>query len=71
MKIVAIVHEAKEGGYWAEIPALPGAVTEADTLEELECNIREVAALYLEDDDTPATPDPKTDKGAFCLTVPL
>lgn len=50
MKIVAIVHEAKEGGYWAEIPALPGAVTEADTLEELEANLREVAELFLGDE---------------------
>ena len=29
----AIIHEAEEGGYWAEVPDLPGCVTEADTLD--------------------------------------
>ncbi len=24
MKIKAIVHEAEEGGFWAEVPAIPG-----------------------------------------------
>ena len=24
MKIKVIVHEAEEGGYWAEVPAIPG-----------------------------------------------
>ncbi len=27
MKIKAVVHEAEEGGFWAEVPALPGCVT--------------------------------------------
>ena len=44
-----IVHSAKEGGYWAEVPDLPGCYTEADTLDELQANMREAIALYLED----------------------
>ena len=32
MKIRAIVHEAEEGGYWAEVPAVPGCATQAETL---------------------------------------
>ena len=28
MKIKAIIHLAEEGGYWAEVPALPGCITE-------------------------------------------
>jgi predicted RNase H-like HicB family nuclease len=47
MKIQAIIHEAEEGGYWAEVPALPGCVTEGDTKEELENNLREAIELYL------------------------
>jgi predicted RNase H-like HicB family nuclease len=27
MKLKVIVHEAEEGGYWAEVPAIPGCVT--------------------------------------------
>lgn len=41
MKIKVIVHEAEEGGYWAEVPAIPGCATEADTLDELKRNLRE------------------------------
>ncbi|HEY9705403.1 MAG TPA: type II toxin-antitoxin system HicB family antitoxin [Allocoleopsis sp.] len=48
MKIQAIIHEAEEGGYWAEVPALPGCVTEGDTMEELEHNLREAVEGFLE-----------------------
>lgn len=44
-----IVHKAEEGGYWAEVPDLPGCFTEADTLDELDENVRDAIALYLED----------------------
>ena len=37
----AVVHNAEEGGYWAEVPALPGCFTEAETREELLANIKE------------------------------
>jgi predicted RNase H-like HicB family nuclease len=47
MIIRAIVHEAEEGGYWAEIPALPGCYTEGETLEELAANIKEAATGFL------------------------
>ena len=41
MKLKAVVHRAEEGGYWAEVPAIPGCATQGDTLEELEANLRE------------------------------
>ena len=41
MKIKVIIHAAEEGGFWAEVPALPGCVTEGDTREELLVNLRE------------------------------
>ena len=41
MKIKAIIHEAEEGGYWAEVPSLPGCATQGETFEELQKNIRE------------------------------
>ncbi len=44
-----IVHKAEEGGYWAEVPDLPGCFTEADTLDELNTNVRDAIALYIED----------------------
>ena len=41
MKIKVIVHEAQEGGYWAEVPAIPGCATEGDTWDELLSNLYE------------------------------
>lgn len=41
MKLKVIVHEAEEGGYWAEVPAIPGCATEGDTFEELLRNLYE------------------------------
>ena len=41
MKIKAIVHDAEEGGFWAEVPAIPGCSTQGDTLDELLFNLRE------------------------------
>ncbi len=41
MKIRVVVHEAEEGGYWAEVPAIPGCATEGETLEELLKNLHE------------------------------
>jgi predicted RNase H-like HicB family nuclease len=41
MKIKAIVHDAEEGGFWAEVPAIPGCATQGDTLDELLFNLRE------------------------------
>ncbi len=41
MKLKIIVHEAEEGGYWAEVPSIPGCATEGDTFEELLSNIYE------------------------------
>lgn len=41
MVFKAIIHDAEEGGYWAEVPALPGCVTQGETLSELRDNLRE------------------------------
>jgi predicted RNase H-like HicB family nuclease len=48
MKLKVLVHPAEEGGFWAEIPALPGCVSEGETFEELLVNIREAAEGWLE-----------------------
>jgi predicted RNase H-like HicB family nuclease len=48
MKLNVVIHRAEEGGYWAEILALPGCVSEGDTLDEMIFNIREAAEGWLE-----------------------
>ena len=41
MKLKVIIHEAEEGGYWAEVPAIAGCATQGDTFDELLRNIYE------------------------------
>ncbi|MEH2124902.1 type II toxin-antitoxin system HicB family antitoxin [Nostoc sp.] len=48
MKIRAIIHPAEEGGYWAEVPALPGCITEGDTIEEVMANLKDAIESWLE-----------------------
>ena len=47
MKVKAIIHQAEEGGFWAEVPALPGCVTQGETEEEVTSNLREAVELWL------------------------
>lgn len=41
MKLKVVVHEAEEGGYWAEVPSIAGCVTQGETFDELLSNIYE------------------------------
>jgi predicted RNase H-like HicB family nuclease len=41
MKFRYIAHVAKEGGYWAEVPSIPGCVSQGETIEELQHNVQE------------------------------
>jgi predicted RNase H-like HicB family nuclease len=50
----ALIHTAEEGGYWAEVPALPGCVSQGETIEELRANIREAIEGWLLAEDASA-----------------
>ena len=47
MKIKVVVHEAEEGGYWAEVPAIPGCATQGETMEELLANVHQAIEACL------------------------
>jgi predicted RNase H-like HicB family nuclease len=55
MKLKVIVHEAEEGGYWAEVPSIPGCATQGDTFEELLANLYEAVEGCLSVDLEPAS----------------
>ena len=58
MKIKVIVHEAEEGGYWAEVPGIPGCATQGETFEELLQNLYEAVEGCLSVDiETPKQTD--------------
>jgi predicted RNase H-like HicB family nuclease len=59
MKIKIVVHEAEEGGFWAEVPAIPGCATQGETMDELLHNVREAVEGCLSVDVAEPKPDGK------------
>ena len=57
MKIKAIIHPAEEGGYLAEVPALPGCITEGDSMDEVINNIQDAIQGWLEVANESQKPD--------------
>ena len=41
MKLKVVIHDAEEGGYWAEVPSIPGCATQGDSFEDLLSNLYE------------------------------
>ena len=41
MKLKIVIHEAQEGGFWAEVLSIPGCATQGETYKELIVNVRE------------------------------
>ena len=41
MKLKVVIHEAEEGGYWAEVPSIPGCATQGESFDDLSSNICE------------------------------
>ena len=48
MRYSVVVHKAEEGGFWVEVPALPGCYSQGESVEETLRNVRESIELYLE-----------------------
>lgn len=68
MEYVLVIHQAKEGGYWAEIPALEGCFVQGETLEELLADAWKAIASHLEALKEDGKPEP-TDQGVIIATV--
>jgi len=52
MELKIILEEQDEGGYTVYVPALPGCISQGNTLEEAIKNIKEAIQLYLETQET-------------------
>jgi predicted RNase H-like HicB family nuclease len=46
MNVKIVVHEAEEGGYWAEVPALPGCASQGETMDDLLANMRDAIQAW-------------------------
>ena len=47
MQYTVIFHQAQEGGYWAEVPMLPGCYSQGETIEEAMKNLHEAVESHL------------------------
>ena len=65
MKIKVVVHEAEDGGYWAEVPAIPRCATQGENMEELLRNLREAIEGCLSVDIA----QPKADENVRVLEI--
>lgn len=48
IKVKVVLHKAKKGGYWVEVPSLAGCVSQGETRREALKNIKDATELYLE-----------------------
>ena len=48
MSFQVIIHDAEEGGYWAEVTGMPGCYSQGETIAEVKTNIHEAALAWME-----------------------
>jgi len=48
MQYTVIVHNAEEGGYWVEVPSLPGCFSQGETIDEALSNVREAIEVHIQ-----------------------
>jgi len=47
MEYTVLIHPTEEGGYWSEVPALPGCYSQGETIEETLSNSKEAIEAHL------------------------
>jgi predicted RNase H-like HicB family nuclease len=47
MDYTILIHQAEEGGFWSEVPALPGCYSQGETIDETLRNTKEAIEAYL------------------------
>jgi len=48
-----VVHPEPAGGYWGEVPSLPGCYSQGESMEELQANLREALEVLREEGRSP------------------
>ena len=48
LRLAVVLHEAEEGGFWVDLPSLPGCFTQGEDIEEALKNAKEAMELHLE-----------------------
>ncbi|MBX6311590.1 MAG: type II toxin-antitoxin system HicB family antitoxin [Isosphaeraceae bacterium] len=62
LPVTVVIHKSKQGGYWAQVPAMPGCYSQEETLEELKANIGEaIEGWWASMTERPIEPDEDDD----------
>lgn len=69
MDFSVVIHNAEEGGFWIEVPTLPGCYSQGETLEEALTNVKEAIQLYLEVLREEGRPVPRDEAVVYKVTV--
>lgn len=69
MQLTAIIHSEDDGRYWGEFPALPGCVSQGDTVDELAAHLKEAAAGWMEVENESA--ERERPSGSLAIQVEL
>ncbi|MBI2864650.1 MAG: type II toxin-antitoxin system HicB family antitoxin [Chloroflexi bacterium] len=69
MRYTVIIHEAEEGGFWTEVPALPGAGSQGETFDEALASTQEAIELWIEAAKTQGRPVPADDQVVRTIEV--
>ncbi len=69
MEYSVVVHKAEEGGFWVDVPALPGRYSQGATLEETLANAREATGLHIETLSDDGQPVPKDEDVVLKVNV--
>jgi predicted RNase H-like HicB family nuclease len=65
---LVVIHQAEEGGYWAEVPALAGCFAQGETVEEVLSDARGAITTHLAalEEDGQSLPE---ERGILIATV--
>ncbi|MDI6733677.1 MAG: type II toxin-antitoxin system HicB family antitoxin [Planctomycetota bacterium] len=61
MEYMIVIHKAEEGGYWSEVPGLPGCYSQGETIEETVTNTKDAIESHLAALKTEGQPIPQDD----------
>ncbi len=69
MQYSVVLHEAEEGGFWVDVPALPGCYSQGESVQESLGNVKEAIGLYLEVLKDEGRDAPRDDNVVFQVNV--
>ncbi len=69
MQYSVVLHEAEEGGFWVDVPALPGCYSQGESVQETLGNVKEAIGLYLEVLKDEGRDAPRDDEIVFVVSV--